>query len=300
MPWDLDLSLAMWPAAGTPEQLVNLSVEHPHMGQNKLIDRLLAMKEVKEKYRKMLEGPDEHRVHEGETAQGHRGHWKRPSPSRWRRSARRRAARREGKGAFAGMISAALTPRMFVEKRMESVLAQLAGERKGFVPSGFGFGPPKGGPGGPPKGFGPGALLAKPLLEAIDSGKDGKVSKEEAVAGAKQFFKDCDKDGTGFLNEELIAEGINRIVPRPKGFPAPPGGGKFGMGQLMAGSVVKRADKNTDGKVSLEEWVAAAEGLFNEAAKDAKTLTETEVATGLNLLVARPGFGPPGFPMKKD
>jgi spore coat protein CotH len=36
IPWDLDLSLATWPAVGTPEQLVELSIDHPHAGQNKL------------------------------------------------------------------------------------------------------------------------------------------------------------------------------------------------------------------------------------------------------------------------
>lgn len=34
IPWDLDLSLATWPAVGTPEQLVELSLAHPHAGQN--------------------------------------------------------------------------------------------------------------------------------------------------------------------------------------------------------------------------------------------------------------------------
>ena len=33
IPWDLDLSLATWPAVGTPEQLVQLSIRHPHSGE---------------------------------------------------------------------------------------------------------------------------------------------------------------------------------------------------------------------------------------------------------------------------
>ncbi|MFM8287455.1 MAG: CotH kinase family protein, partial [Planctomycetaceae bacterium] len=50
IPWDLDLSLAAWPAVGTPEQLVELSIRHPHAGKNALIDRLLAIDKVREAY----------------------------------------------------------------------------------------------------------------------------------------------------------------------------------------------------------------------------------------------------------
>src|SRR5947208_6669609 len=50
IPWDLDLSLATWPAAGPPEQQVELSINHPHAGRNKLIDCLFAIKEHKERY----------------------------------------------------------------------------------------------------------------------------------------------------------------------------------------------------------------------------------------------------------
>src|SRR5439155_9419824 len=55
----------------------------------------------------------------------------------------------------------------------------------------------QGGPGGGfgPKMFkgGPGGFLAKPLLDALDTGKEGKITKEQALAAAKKFFRDCDK-----------------------------------------------------------------------------------------------------------
>src|SRR5262249_31292535 len=157
--------------------------------------------------------------------------------------------------------------------------------------------------------------------------KDGKLSKAEFVAGVKMFFAECDKDKKGFLDEKKIAEGINRILPKPKGFPGgpggppggpggppggpgggpggppggppggglggPPGGGPpggpggfgpggkifFGPGNLMAGDIMKRADKNKKGKVTLDELVAAAEVLFKESDKnkDGK-LDEAELA----------------------
>src|SRR5262249_20838006 len=51
IPWDLDLAFGAFPIYGSPTQLLDLSVEHPHVGQNKLIDRLLAMSAWKTAYR---------------------------------------------------------------------------------------------------------------------------------------------------------------------------------------------------------------------------------------------------------
>lgn len=74
------------------------------------------------------------------------------------------------------------------------------------------------------------------------------------------------------------------------------------MGNLMAGSIMKRADVNKDGKVSLDEFVNAAAALFKEADKEKKGyLDESGLAAGLNLLFAPPpGFGPKLEPSKKE
>lgn len=157
IPWDLDLSLATWPAAGTPEQQVELSIHHPHAGQNKLIDRLFAIKEHKERYlaiikelvstsftkKKLLESLDEI-----EKA------LKEPKA----KEAKVVAARKEGGGGGGfgpgmggGQFGQSMPPRRFIEKRTESVAAQLAGTAKGFEPKPFGFGPPGGKPGFPGK-----------------------------------------------------------------------------------------------------------------------------------------------------
>jgi spore coat protein CotH len=166
IPWDVDLSLATWPAVGTSEQLVQLSINHPHAGQNKLIDRLFAIPEHKERYlalikemtatsfteTKLLESLDEIEAE-----------LKEPMA----KEAKAVAARNEGRGAGGGsggrgfgmgfgggQFGQSMPPRRFIEKRTESVAAQLAGEAKGFEPrpfgGGFGFGPlPRGG--GPPR-----------------------------------------------------------------------------------------------------------------------------------------------------
>jgi len=61
-----------------------------------------------------------------------------------------------------------------------------------------------------PGGFSLGALLAGAILKNADSNKDGKLTEDEMVAATRQFFKECNKDGKGTLDEGQIAQGINR------------------------------------------------------------------------------------------
>lgn len=158
IPWDLDLSLATWPAVGTPEQLVELSIHHPHAGPNKLIDRLFAIPEHKQRYLTILKeltstsfSPKRflERLDEIEKV------LKEPMD----REATAVVARKEGRGGNApgkgfggGQYGQSMPPRKFIEKRTASVAAQLAGDAQGFEPKPFGagFGRPGGGP--PKKG----------------------------------------------------------------------------------------------------------------------------------------------------
>ena len=77
----------------------------------------------------------------------------------------------------------------FIEKRTDSIAAQLAGKSKGYVPTG-GFGPGgRGGPGGGGPGrFGMGFFLAFPLKMALDADHDGNVSKEESYRRHQKVF----------------------------------------------------------------------------------------------------------------
>src|SRR5262249_25564702 len=54
IPGDLEFSLANFLLMGTADQLMDLSLMHPYPGDNKLVERLLAIKEVGEKYQKLL------------------------------------------------------------------------------------------------------------------------------------------------------------------------------------------------------------------------------------------------------
>lgn len=136
IPWDLDLSLATWPAAGTPEQLVRLSIDHPHAGDDRLLDRLLAIPEHRARYRALVEelfstlfesGLLDRELDSIEAA------LKEPL------ALQTLAVVDRGEGAGAGPFGSgrfgdSLPPRAFVERRAASVRAQLDGREEGFVP----------------------------------------------------------------------------------------------------------------------------------------------------------------------
>lgn len=88
----------------------------------------------------------------------------------------------------------------------------------------------------------------------------------------------------------------------PKGkdgpFGGPPGGfGRFGPGNMFAGNILRRADSNKDGKLTLKELTTAAEKAFKEADRDRDgMLDEKELGMAIGQLFMPGGFGPGGFP----
>jgi hypothetical protein len=206
IPWDLDLAFGAFPLVGNPAQLVDLSLEHPHIGQNKLIDRLLAMPEWKAKYREYLKRLSE-RVFTPEqlgkdvtAIEGALG------PLMAREKAAGEARREPPPGPLFGMSPLPLAS--FIEKRKKSIDDQLAGKSPGYVPT-------PGGPGmgGPP----PGAQLAGPLFIALDANRDGKVTDEELASGMKRLSAEWDADKSGTLDQRELTEGLMRLQARPMG-----------------------------------------------------------------------------------
>src|SRR5262249_21675050 len=84
---------------------------------------------------------------------------------------------------------------------------------------------------------------------------------------------------------------VPMIVVMPNGFVRGPGGG--GAASALAGAFMKRADANKDGKVSREEFLAAAEAIFKELDKDGTGLVdEKKLADAIGALLPAPGPGP--------
>ncbi|MHC1768023.1 MAG: CotH kinase family protein [Verrucomicrobiia bacterium] len=144
MPWDLDLSLAAWPMGGPPEKQMDLSLMHPHAGEHKLIDRLLGVRSIRESYQAILK----------ELAAGAFTKTRllaiidlieKTTLEPLRRESEATAGRKEPGNPLLGamgLTAGAPSPRVFVEKRVESIQAQLSGSREGYTPAiGFGWGP---------------------------------------------------------------------------------------------------------------------------------------------------------------
>ena len=215
IPWDLDLSLGAWPMAGTPEQQLDLSVMHPYPGQNKLIDRLLAMKEVNDKYRKVLADlttgcfAKERLLKELDAIE-------KATKEPLAREAKATAERKEG-GGFGpfggGVFGQSVPPRAFVEKRTESVAAQLAGKSKGFVPQQFGMGFGRPGGGGPPPAR-PGEVLGAGVQQAL------RLSDEQKKRLA-ELQKEIDGKLDKLLTDEQKAQLRQMREARPGGPPGP-------------------------------------------------------------------------------
>jgi spore coat protein CotH len=151
IPWDLDLALGGFPMLGMPEQM-DLSLTKPYPGQSKLAERLMANKEYADKYHHLLKElvplcfAKEKLLNEIATIE------KVVKPL-IEKETTAVAARKENAGGPGGTVRfghPAADLKTFVEKRSESIAAQLAGKSKGFTPARFGppGGPGKGGPGG--------------------------------------------------------------------------------------------------------------------------------------------------------
>ncbi len=280
LPWDMDLSMGAFFMAGSAEQLQDLSISHPHVGENKLIERLLAWDEFNKTYR-------EHLRQLTEECFGEKGQTTTNLPivqaalkdliaQETKRAAE--AQKAHGPGGFGpgfgpgpggpGMFGGQPSLEKFLAKRRESITAQLAGKSKGKTP-GMSFGPPRGGgPGGAPGGggFGPGNFHAPQILAAADADKDEKLSRKEFLDLSAKWLREWDKDKNGLLNEEELKNGLNEALGAPPN--AAPGGFKtpagFGPGMFLGPPLLKVADADKDQKASKNEWAAQFGKWFKE------------------------------------
>jgi putative membrane-bound dehydrogenase-like protein len=143
IPGDQELSFANFLMMGSADQLMDMSLARPYGGENRLTDRLLAIKDVKEAYQKVVKdlattifGKDR-LVADAAAIEG-------ATKSILEREAAARAERAEppvGFGPPGGPTAPDL--RSFAEKRTASIADQLAGKKNGYRPQ-FNFGPPGG------------------------------------------------------------------------------------------------------------------------------------------------------------
>jgi putative membrane-bound dehydrogenase-like protein len=230
LPGDLEFSFANFLLMGSGEQVMNLSLTKPYPGENKLPDRLLAIKAVNEQYQRLLSEfaatvfTKEQLLKDAETIE-------KVTKDVREKEARAVAARKEplpGFGGPGGPGPQAPDVKTFTEKRMASITDQLAGKSKGFVPQPLNFGPPPGGAGGPGGGNAQPineqtfreTVQAPPEFEVTLFAAPPKVSYPVAIAA----------EPTGAIYVAVDEQGsLGRT----------PGGGK----------ILRCIDRNGDGKV---------------------------------------------------
>lgn len=151
------------------------------------------------------------------------------------------------------------------------------------------------GPGGPDgRGFGP-----PPFFQLIDTDGDGKLSRDELNKAAENLMK-RDRNEDGFLTPDELFAGLPGGLPGA-GTPPPgaPGDVPGRPGANMAAAMIRRVDKNGDGKLSKDEAPELMRNSFDQidANKDgfideAEMNKSAEQMRGARGDGGRPGLAP--------
>ncbi len=171
----------------------------------------------------------------------------------------------------------------------------------GRGPGGFGG---RGGRGG----FGPGMMLAPPMVSQADKNGDQKLTKDEFAGLADAWFEKLDPEKAGKLNQEQFSERLDRVLPPPPQGPGGPGGGGpgggpgggrggFNPGRFAGPGLFAATDGDKDGSLARDELKATFAKWFSEWDSDKSgDLNEEKLRTGLNAALPRPEFGGRGGP----
>lgn len=280
IPWDLNLAFAGMPFGGSGAEQMRLSVDHPHMGDVKLIDRLFAIPEVKKEY---------HAIVRRVVAEVCSAEKLLPVLDRMAKAVaepialERKALTLEKPNAFGAFAFEMMLNRpelkTFITKRAASALAQLDGKEKGHIPTAptfFGMGGPR---------PGPAPAIVRAVFTQADTNKDKKITKAEASASIDRLFTALDPEKKGHVEEKALADFLTKRLPAPRpGGPAP--------GVTLVKALFTKASLS-DKKLTLPEMQKVAEKLFTDADKDKDgKLDEAELLAAVRRLVPDPGFPP--------
>ncbi len=148
IPGDQELAFANFQMMGTADQLLEMSLMHPYGGENRLADRLLAMKDVRDGYRKTLEQLVSSAFRKDRLLASIETFEARTKSILDREAAARRERGEPPVGFGPPGAPAAPDLRRFADRRTASIADQLAGRRDGYRPR-FNIGPPRNAP--PPR-----------------------------------------------------------------------------------------------------------------------------------------------------
>lgn len=246
IPGDQEQALANFLMMGSPNDLMNISLDRPYGGENRLADRLLAAPELAER-RKAIVRETAVQAFRKDRLTADAEAIERAIAPIVRREAEARAERGEppaGLGpAGLGPAGAAQAPglKAFIQARSESIDDQLKGKREGYRPR-FNFGPPGGGAAAkpiddetfgnvvkPPPGFRASLYAAPPRVNypvAVSVAWDGAVyvaideqGSLGRTPGGGRVVRCIDDDGDGKADRTTVFARMDH----PRGLVASPG-----------------------------------------------------------------------------
>jgi spore coat protein H len=254
IPYDLDHSLGGFGMVGSPEQMMNWSIKKPYLGDNKLVQRLLAIPENEQTYRAHLKTLIEGPYRAGKMLAMIDATQAAIQPT-LDEEAKANAGGMFGFG-FGRFMPKPPDVKTFIATRIDSLSDQLAGKSQGHELRSFGGqGARRAAPG-----------VAQAVLRAADSDNDGSLTREEADAIVRSWRKKL----SDARDEKAIADAIKSALPNiPFAGPTP--------SKELAASLAKRAasdqdelsqklfkewDRNSDGQLSREELTRGIAGLL--------------------------------------
>jgi spore coat protein H len=270
LPWDMNMAFGGYTWVGTAEQIADLSITHPYVDQNRLIERVLAVPEYREAYRghvrRLIDGPF--------------------SPQRMRRriaeceavvrdaGSSAQQAGKSGSAATRPFTIGRLHPPAlaeFVDRRVTSMRSQLRGARPGFVP---GFRDPE----LVPQEWSGVVLPAGALISSMDADGDGRLSEQEVAVN--RLFAAAHAGPGDSIDRATATAALSATMTDDLR--------KCATAQRWADWLFKVADVNHDAKVNADEVLAAYRRLLAGADFD----FDGQMG-GRELIEAFTGIGPP-------
>ena len=257
IPWDLNLSFGSFTWTGTIPQLMDLSLSRPHLPPNRLIDRLLAIEDVRREYQRLLK--EFTAAFFNARSLSHRVESIRPLLRQVEQIARQLGktgspATMPARGPFI------VVPDLeaFIAGRLKSVQSQLAGASAGYMP-----------------GVAPDSPLARAwfderneaqvranfaaILRAADTNADNRLFPDELLAAAGALWKHLDPAGAGRVDLWTIQRALARLLPLPPVVVEP------GPGLVWGRALFALADADGDGALTREEWTRSVLRAFRDA-----------------------------------
>lgn len=254
IPYDLDHSLGGFGMFGSVEQMMNWSIRKPYVGDNKLVQRLLAIPENEAAYRAHLKSLIDGPYRSGKILAKIDATQSAIQPV-LDEEAKANAGGMFGYG-FGRFMSKPPDVKTFIAARIDSLSDQLAGKSQGQeLRSLGGQGARRAAPG-----------VADAVLKAADADKDGSVSRDEAEVVVRDWLE---KLGDA-PDERIVAEAIKAALPTiPFVGPTPAKELAAALAKRLATEkneisqkLLQEWDRNSDGKLTRDELTRGIAGLL--------------------------------------